>query len=69
LAVRRHFRERSYAARKPGPGTSYLSSLTIGSAAAVAAPAGKTVTMTVNGTPTAITPGNTYSGNIKLTVS
>jgi hypothetical protein len=51
------------------PGTSYLSSLSIGSAASVVAPAGKTLTMTVNGTPTAITPGRTYTGNIELTIS
>jgi hypothetical protein len=50
-------------------GTSYLSSLTIGSAASIAAPTGKTLAMTINGTPTTITPGQTYAGNIELTVS
>ncbi len=50
-------------------GTSYLSSLTIGSAASVAAPVGKTLTMTITGAPTTITQGQTYAGNVKLTVS
>lgn len=50
------------------PGTSYLSSLTVGDGASIIAPNGKTVTMTVNGTPTTIRPGSTYTGNIELTV-
>lgn len=50
-------------------GTSYLSSLALDATSAVTGPAGETVTMTVNGVPTAIIPGNTYTGNIKLTVS
>ena len=37
--------------------------------ATVRAAAGHTVTMTVNGTATAIVPGHTYTGNIELTVS
>ena len=51
------------------PATSYLSSLTIGTRDAVRAPAGKTLTMTVNGTPTTITPGQTYTGDIELAVA
>jgi hypothetical protein len=51
------------------PGTSYVSSLTIGAGAAVKAAGGKTLAMTVNGTPTTITPGQTYTGNIELAVS
>lgn len=51
------------------PGTSYLSKLVIGSGASVTAPQGRTVTMTVNGTPTPIQPGNTYTGDVELTVS
>lgn len=50
-------------------GTSYLSSLTLDPSSAVTTPAGETATMTVNGTPTAITPGNHYTGDIKLSVS
>lgn len=50
-------------------GTSYLSSLTVGADAGVAAPAGHTLTMTVDGVPTTITPGQTYTGNVVLTVS
>ncbi len=50
-------------------GTSDLSSLTIGSGASISAPAGKTLTMTVNGTPTTITRGQTYTGNVELAVS
>jgi len=51
------------------PGTSYLSSLTIGSAAAATAPAGKPLTMTVSGTPTTITLCQTYTGEIELTAA
>ncbi|WP_406350347.1 hypothetical protein [Streptomyces sp. NBC_00658] len=50
-------------------GTSYLSALTIGSGASVTAPAGRTVTLTVDGTATAITPGTTYTGSLTLTVA
>ncbi|MFT3864361.1 MAG: hypothetical protein QM729_08815 [Solirubrobacterales bacterium] len=49
-------------------GTSYLSSLTVGSGAKVVAPKGKSVTMTVDGVATAIVPGTTYTGQITLSV-
>jgi hypothetical protein len=49
-------------------GTSYLSKLVIAANATVAAPGGHTVTMTVDGVPTTIVPGNTYTGSIVLTV-
>ena len=49
-------------------GTSYITGLTIESGAAVAAPAGKTLTMTVDGVETAVAPG-TYKGKIVLTVA
>ena len=51
------------------PDTSYLSKLVIGSNAIINAPDGRTVSMTVNGTPTPIVPGNTYTGNVELSVS
>ena len=50
-------------------GTSYLSKLTIGAAAAVTAAPGHRVSMTVDGVPTAITPGITYTGAIVVTTS
>ncbi|NUO42773.1 MAG: hypothetical protein HOV82_12110 [Streptomyces sp.] len=50
-------------------GTSYLSALTLASDAAIEAPSGKTATLTVNGTATAITPGNSYTGALTLTVA
>jgi hypothetical protein len=49
-------------------GTSYLTKLVIGSAAAVSAPRGRKVSLTVDGTATAITAGSTYSGAIVLSV-
>lgn len=49
-------------------GTSYLSKLTIAADATIIAPEGYTVAMTVNGAPTDIIPGNTYTGNIMLTL-
>ncbi|MFE2431044.1 hypothetical protein ACFXJ5_30420 [Streptomyces sp. NPDC059373] len=49
-------------------GTSYLSALSIGSDATVTAPSGKTVSLTVDGTATAITPGTSYTGALTLTV-
>lgn len=49
--------------------TSYLTSLTIGTGCAVSAPAGKTLTMTVDGVATPIAAGQTYTGAIVLTVS
>ncbi|MGY1495298.1 hypothetical protein ACW4TU_01400 [Streptomyces sp. QTS52] len=49
--------------------TSYLTRLVLDATATVQAPAGKTLTLTVNGTPTALTPGTTYSGALTLTVA
>uniref|UniRef100_A0AAU2A2Q3 Uncharacterized protein n=1 Tax=Streptomyces sp. NBC_00093 TaxID=2975649 RepID=A0AAU2A2Q3_9ACTN len=49
--------------------TSYLSALTLASTAAIEAPTGKSVTLTVNGTATAITAGRSYTGAITLTVA
>ncbi len=49
--------------------TSYLSSLSLASGAVVSAPAGRSVTMTVNGVATTIQPGASYSGAIVLKVS
>jgi hypothetical protein len=50
-------------------GTSYLSVLTIDASSSVAAPSAKTVTMTVDGVSTAIEAGETYTGEITLTVA
>ncbi|MGW1783313.1 hypothetical protein ACWCQQ_29885 [Streptomyces sp. NPDC002143] len=50
-------------------GTSYLTSLTLAADAAVRAPRGKAVTLTVDGTPTALTPGTTCTGALTLTVA
>lgn len=50
-------------------GTSYVTSLAIAADAAVKAPRGKTLTVTVDGTATAVTPGRTYTGAITLTVA
>jgi hypothetical protein len=49
-------------------GTSYLTRLTLAADAAVGAASGKSVTMTVDGTQTAIEAGGAYSGAIVLTV-
>ncbi|GAA4671507.1 hypothetical protein [Phytohabitans rumicis] len=49
-------------------GTSYLSKLIIGADANVVAAGAGEPALTVNGTPTAITPGTTYTGAITLTV-
>jgi hypothetical protein len=49
-------------------GTSYLTKLVIASGAAVTAPRGRTVSLTVDGAATPITPGSTYSGALVLTV-
>jgi hypothetical protein len=49
-------------------GTSYLTSLTIGGDSSVAAPAGRTLSMTVDGAATQPTPGKSYTGVIVLTV-
>lgn len=48
--------------------TCYLSGLTIAEGAVVAAPDGKTLTMTVDGKETAVVPG-TYTGKIVMTVA
>ncbi|MEU6375735.1 hypothetical protein [Streptomyces sp. NPDC046909] len=50
-------------------GTSYLTSLTLASDAAVKAPRGKTVTLTVDGTETPLAAGTTYTGALVLTVA
>ncbi|MCX4765148.1 hypothetical protein OG562_30075 [Streptomyces sp. NBC_01275] len=50
-------------------GTSYLSALTLAADAAVTAPSGKTVTLTVNGTATTIQPGTAYTGALTLTIN
>lgn len=49
--------------------TSYLTGLTVGTGCSVSAPAGKTLTMTVDGVATPIAAGQTYTGAIVLTVS
>ncbi|MBP2656392.1 MAG: hypothetical protein H6Q73_3961 [Firmicutes bacterium] len=49
--------------------TSYLTSLTVDSASAIAAPDGYSVSMTVDGTDTSIVAGTTYTGAIVLTVA
>jgi len=49
-------------------GTSYLSKLTVAAGARVAAPAGQTVSMTVDGVATPIVPGTTYTGAVVMTV-
>jgi len=50
-------------------GTCYLSALSLDATSRVAAPRGKKVSMTVNGTPTAIAAGTSYTGAIVLTVT
>jgi hypothetical protein len=50
-------------------GTSYLTALSLDATSAVAGAHGKKVTMTVDGTPTAITPGGGYSGAIVVTLT
>jgi hypothetical protein len=50
-------------------GTSYLTSLTIASDAAVRAPRDRTVTLTVDGTRKALTPGTSCTGALVLTVA
>jgi hypothetical protein len=49
-------------------GTSYLSRLTVGTDAKVRSVDGGVPTMTVDGVPTTITAGSTYSGAITITV-
>jgi hypothetical protein len=50
-------------------GTSYLTRLALAADATVRAPGGKIVTLTVDGTVTAVTPGQTYTGALTLTVA
>ncbi|MCX4761756.1 hypothetical protein OG562_12375 [Streptomyces sp. NBC_01275] len=50
-------------------GTSYLSVLALDADCAVTAPAGGTAAMTVDGETTALTPGQTHTGAITLTVA
>ncbi|WP_240982219.1 hypothetical protein [Streptomyces sp. S3(2020)] len=50
-------------------GTSYLTSLALAADATVKAPRGKTVTLTVDGVQTALTPGTTYTGALTVTVA
>ena len=50
-------------------GTSYLTALSLDASSSVAAPGRKRVTMTVDGTATAIEPGGSYTGAIVLTVA
>ncbi|WP_460350312.1 hypothetical protein [Actinoallomurus acanthiterrae] len=50
-------------------GTSYLSKLVVAQGATVVAPNGHTVSMTVDGNATAITPGHTYTGVIAIKVA
>ena len=45
-------------------GPSYLTALSLDASSAVTGPHGGQVTMTVNGTPTAVTPGASYTGAI-----
>ena len=49
--------------------TSYLTKLELGKASQVKAPAGKTLTMTVDGKETELLPGGGYQGHIVLTVA
>ncbi|HET9168468.1 MAG TPA: hypothetical protein VFN97_03495 [Actinospica sp.] len=49
-------------------GTSYLTSLTLDATSSIAAKGGKKVTMTVDGTATPITAGDTYTGAIVLSL-
>ena len=50
-------------------GTSYLSALSLDATSRVTGPHGRRVAMTVDGTPTAITAGASYTGAIVLTVT
>lgn len=50
-------------------GTSYLTALTLAADATVRAPRGRSVTLTVDGTATEPTPGQTYTGAITLTLA
>ncbi|WP_316775012.1 hypothetical protein [Streptomyces sasae] len=48
-------------------GTSYLTKLVVDADATVQAPTGRTLTLTVDATATALTPGVTYTGALTLT--
>lgn len=50
-------------------GTSFLSALTIASDASVTASSGRSVTLTVDGTATALAPGGSWTGALTLTVT
>ncbi|MCI3279311.1 hypothetical protein [Streptomyces cylindrosporus] len=50
-------------------GTSHLTSLTLAADAAVTAPRGRTVKLTVDGTETALAAGQSYTGDLVLTVA
>ena len=50
-------------------GTSYLSALTLATDATIKPPAGKTLTLTTDGTETPLEQGKTYTGALTLTVS
>ena len=49
--------------------TSYLSKLTVSADSSVRAPKGKVLSVTVDGVPTVITPGQTYTGAITVSVN
>jgi hypothetical protein len=53
----------------PGPAPAYLTALSLDATSAVTGQHGKKVTMTVNGTPTVIAPGASYSGAIVVTAA
>ncbi|MFJ4620857.1 hypothetical protein [Streptomyces sp. NPDC088812] len=50
-------------------GTSYLTKLVVDADATVGAPSGRTLTLTVDGTETVLTPGATYTGALTLTAA
>jgi hypothetical protein len=50
-------------------GTSYLTALSIDATSTVTGRRGKRVSMTVDGNPTAITPGASYTGAIVVTTA
>jgi hypothetical protein len=50
-------------------GTSYLSKLDFGTGCTITAPAGKTLTVKVDGSNTTLSAGNTYTGKIEISVN
>ena len=50
-------------------GTSYLTKLVVDADATVQAPPGKSLSLAVDGTATALTPGSSHSGALVLTVA